>query len=131
MILNERHYQERKRLTETLERLRVDGFRVFISSDEEYNYGLITDGAHMIGIENAPYFNGFVLTYDYVPKEKFGTGVGYLDPLVGKTNITREDIKGCISYGIGYTAKHGIRRYASLDEFMKRRESFYKELPAA
>lgn len=107
------------------------GFRVFISSDEEYNYGLITDGAHMIGIENAPYFNGFVLTYDYVPKEKFGTGVGYLDPLVGKTNITREDIEGCISYGIGYTAKHGIRRYASLDEFMKRRESFYKELPAA
>ena len=26
MILNERHYQDRKRLTETLERLRADGF---------------------------------------------------------------------------------------------------------
>lgn len=130
MILNKRHYQERKRLAETLEKLKADGFRVFISLDEEYNYGLVTDGVHPIGIENAPYFDGFVLTYNHVPKEKFGTGVGYLDPFAGKTNITKEDIEGCISYGIGYTAKHGIRRYASLDEFMKRRGSFYKELSA-
>ena len=114
-----------------LKRLRADGFRVFISSNEEYNYGLVTDGTHMIGINSAPYFDGFTLTYEYVPTKKFGTGVGCLDPLVGKTNITREDVEGCISYGIGYTFKHGVRRYASLDEFMKRRESFYKELPAA
>lgn len=131
MVLNERHCQKRQRLEETLKRLRADGFRVFISSNEECNYGLVTDDTHMIGINSAPYFDGFTLTYEYVPTKKFGAGVGCLDPLVGKTNITRKDIEGCISYGIGYTFEHGVRRYASLDEFMKKSGSFYKELPAA
>lgn len=122
MYIHPKTLKQREYLLEDLQALKADGYRAFISKDESYVYGMVTDGKHFVSLSGAPYGMGLTLSYNYVPTKGHGCCIGSkdMDPLLGKVTITKQDVETCIQYGYGYAQSHGIRLYTNLEHFMNR-----------
>lgn len=120
MCMTSKTARQRKRLMEILENLKEAGYRVFICKDESFDYGMVSDGENIVYIDSAPYGTGFTIGYGYMPGKDFGSSVGYTEDInLGVLDITKEDIEGCIVFGRNFAVCRGIKRYKSLESYLK------------
>ncbi len=112
--------EKRKLLEGQLLKLKKEGLRVFICKNEEYHYGLISDGTHLVGIQMQPFGPVFSLCYKYVPSKCYGSGVcePKYENFNGYSEMSKEDYLSCVNFGYHYALSHKIRTYKGLGEYM-------------
>lgn len=119
--ISEKTKKHRNLLMEDLQELKASGYRAFICKNEDYVYGMVTDGTNIVMINGAVFGTGFSTSYSYVTSKENGTGCSNMDSDCGKAKITKEDIDSCIRYGRGYAAAHGARLYTSFEDYIRKR----------
>lgn len=117
-------------LKDTMVRLRAEGYKTFICKNQDYCYGIVSNGTDVVAVNKASYFAGLSLSYDYKPCKEWGSGCMYTDSSVGLQYITAKDIEACIAYGKNFAARRSkIVKYKNLDEYLKTNGSFLKAYP--
>lgn len=113
--------EKRHLLIRQLKKLKKEGLRVFVSRNEEYCYGLLSDGMSIVSIYMQPYFSVFALAYKYVPTRKYGDGISLskYENYNGDAEISRQDFQACVCHGKGFALTHGIKTYKDLDMYMR------------
>lgn len=112
--------EKRKLLEGQLLKLKKEGLRVFICKNEEYLYGLISDGTHLVYIQMQPFSPVFSLCYKYIPSRCYGSEVSEpkYEKFNGLSEISKEDYGSCVNFGYHYALSHKIRTYKGLSEYM-------------
>lgn len=122
-------YYERARdlLKLELDRLKDQGLKTYINNSEDSCYGLVTDGNSIVKIDHE-LMHTFSLSYSYPPQKDHGCGVSEFGSCDGKINLTKDDFSRCVSYGIQYAHKHGIRTYKDFNDYVNREGHWFKQL---
>lgn len=122
--------EKRKLLERQLLKLKKEGLRVFICKNEEYHYGLISDGMHLVGIQMQPFGPVFSLYYKYVPNNKYGSCVSErkYENYNGRSEISMEDYISCKNFGHAFVCSHNLVAYKDLNKYMDKEADYYIEL---
>lgn len=118
MYIDPKTIRKREKITEILQDLKAAGYQTFISSSEDYAFGMVKKDGHIVGIEGATYGTGLRLSYKYKLGREHGSCVGYGDPDWGYSSVTEADIKECIRYGADYVVMHKLQRYRDVPEYL-------------
>lgn len=120
MTVAERNANKRERLTNELLKVKTEGLRVFINTPDVhnyFNYGLITDGKNIIGVNFAEYGSGFTTTFDYVPTKNCGSGCATLESGYQYTELSKEVFEEAVKDGKRFAMKLGAIFYRDIDHF--------------
>ena len=115
-------YEERRNfLRDNLLAMKKEGYRVFINHPDEFysfNYGIVSDGKHIVYVQMSKYENLFETAYEYVPSPSYGGGYMTLEKGYGYRLLSKEVFDEVVKSGEKYTWERGIKEYSSIWEFM-------------
>lgn len=138
MSRNTQAAENRKWLEHALSRYKELGLQTFIAKyeNDDYTYGLITDGNDMITLSIIGYY-GLSVSYNYVPSRKTGSACSVCDGLaLGDDILTLETFHQWVKEGRNlacqYNAElyHGTGKRTAFDHYQQKSKTFklYKEV---
>lgn len=138
MSRNTQAAENRKWLEHALSRYKELGLQTFIAKyeNDDYTYGLITDGNGMITL-NIMVYCGLSVSYNYVPSQKTGSacsvcsGLALNDDILTLETFRRWVEKGrSLAYQYNAELYHGTGKRTAFDHYQQKSKTFklYKEI---
>lgn len=121
--------EKKEKLRNELNKLKLDGLRVFISKSDYYAYGLMTDGKNIIYVQCSTYGEGFKTIFEYIPSRKDGSGCSTLENGYEYEELSKEVFDEAVKIG-KHLALHKYRAelYKSFEQYFRGKENYYIEL---
>lgn len=138
MSRNTQAAENRKWLEHALSRYKELGLQTFIAKyeNDDYTYGLITDGNDMITLSITGY-RGLSVSYNYIPSRKTGSACSICDGLALNDDIlTLETFHQWVKEGRSLAYRYGAELYCdtgkrtAFDQYQQKSKTFklYKEV---